>query len=681
MSQVQAAQTTSSPSVGERQAPIDAPTPGEGEVAAAPGNRGVTPVPPETAARQTPVGETPAFEATARQQPRLGLALGALGVVFGDIGTSPLYAFRDSFLGAHKLPIDALHVLGVLSLIFWALILVVTVKYVLITMRADNHGEGGSLALYALIRRVAPNATLLPAISIAALLATSLFYGDAVITPAISILSAVEGLTLASPRFEAAILPVTIAIALGLFAIQYHGTGAMGRFFGPVMLLWFVTIGGLGVLNILPHPGVLAAVDPRQAFAMLAEDPMRAFFILGTVVLTITGAEALYADMGHFGRFPIASAWMAVVLPALALCYAGQAALILDRPDTIDQAFYRLAPEWALWPLLMLATAATVIASQSAITGAFSVTAQAIQLNYLPRLRILHTSADSRGQVFAPGINAILCATVVGLILAFRSSTAMAAAYGFAVTATMLLTTLMIGFMMFRVWRVNRLWGIPLYAVLLAFDLALFGASTIKIPDGAWLPLLIAAGMMLLFTTWSRGLDLIAATLGREAMPLAAFIQANAAVARVPGLAVYLTRRVGEVPSALPQSLRHYHVLHEKVLLLTIQTGLMPFIAPEQRLRFEEAGPGLGRGVLTFGFLDEPNVPEALTRLPPAWRGEADATSYIVGRVIAVHGETPGMMRWRAGLFRVLLRLSGSAAAYFRLPRECVVEMGKEVGV
>ena len=443
----------------------------------------------------------PRILASADAVVKTRLAVGALGVVFGDIGTSPLYAFRESFIGTRRLPIDPLHVHGVLSLIVWALILVVTVKYVLITMRADNRGEGGSFALLALISRVAPRARLMPAISAGALLATALFYGDAVITPAISILSAVEGLTLADERFSVAVVPITLVITLALFAVQHRGTGAMGRFFGPVMLAWFIAIGVLGASNVAARPAVLEAASPTFAFALVATDPLRAFLTLGTVVLTITGAEALYADMGHFGRRPISRAWMVVVLPALLLCYAGQAALVLDNPAAIEQAFFLLAPGWALWPMLALATAATVIASQSAITGAFSITMQAIQLGFLPRLRILHTSAAERGQIFAPAVNALLCVAVIGLVLGFRSSAGLAAAFGFAVTSTMVLTTLIMGFVMFRIWRLRMIWAGPLYVVLLAFDAALFGASATKIPDGAWLPLVIAAMLMLLFTT------------------------------------------------------------------------------------------------------------------------------------------------------------------------------------
>jgi KUP system potassium uptake protein len=614
--------------------------------------------------------------------PNLRLLIGALGVVFGDIGTSPLYAFRESFIGVHKLPIDQVHVFGVLSLIVWALILVVTVKYVLITMHADNHGEGGSFALLALIRRAAPGSHMLPVISIAALMATALFYGDAVITPAISILSAVEGVTLANARFAVAVVPVTVVIALVLFGVQHRGAGVMGRFFGPVMLAWFVAIGGLGVVNVMSRLDVLLAASPTYALALLAEDPMRAFLTLGTVVLTITGAEALYADMGQFGRVPITRAWMALVLPALLACYAGQAALVLNTPDAIHQAFFLLAPGWALWPLLALATAATVIASQSAITGAFSVTAQAIQLGYLPRLQIVHTSADERGQIFAPAVNALLCVIVVGLVLAFRSSAAMAAAYGFAVTSTMVLTTLMMGFMIFRVWRLPRIWAVPLYAVLLVFDLALFAASSTKIPDGAWLPLAIAALMMVLFTTWSRGLSLLGEALGRDAMPVEHFMLENAAVARVPGLAVYLFRGTDGVPTALLQSLKHNHVLHEHVLLVTIRTALRPRLVPATRLRFQEIAPGMGRAVLTFGFREDPDVPFALSLLPAAWHEAPERTSYILGRQNPVPAASPGMARWRAGLFATMMRLSGSAAAgWFRLPPGRVVEMGNDVEI
>jgi KUP system potassium uptake protein len=621
----------------------------------------------------------PAAPAPASATASIRLALGALGVVFGDIGTSPLYAFRESFIGVHRLPIDPLHVLGVLSLIVWALILVVTVKYVLITMRADNRGEGGSFALLALIRRVARSSRLLPAITMGALLATALFYGDAVITPAISILSAVEGLTLVDHDFSVAVVPVTLVIVLALFAIQHYGTAVVGRLFGPVMLAWFLAIAVLGAVNVIGRPGVLAAASPTYAFAMIAADPLRAFVTLGTVVLTITGAEALYADMGHFGRRPISRAWMVAVLPALLLCYAGQAALVLDDPKTIDRAFFQLAPRWALWPLLALATAATVIASQATITGVFSITQQAIQLGYLPRLAIVHTSAQERGQIYLPAVNVLLCVAVIGVVLGFKSSSALAAAYGFAVTSTMVLTTLIMGFVIFRIWRLRRVWAVVVYAVLLIFDFALFGASATKILDGAWLPLAIAAVLMLLFTTWSRGRTLLADRLASDAMPVADFLSSTARVQRVPGMAVYFTRDPTVAPTALLHSLKHYHVLHERVLLLTIQTALLPHVRHANRLRFEELAPGTGRAMLTFGFRDETNVPEALRLLPPDWHEDRMRTGYVLGRQILIPAAKPGMALWREAAFASMVRLSSSAMEYYHLPPDRVVELGSQV--
>jgi KUP system potassium uptake protein len=616
---------------------------------------------------------------TAR--PGLRLAVGALGVVFGDIGTSPLYAFRESFIGSHPLPIDRLHVMGVLSLIFWALILVVTVKYVLITMRADNRGEGGSFALLALIRRVTPRNRLLPAISMAALLATALLYGDAVITPAISILSAVEGLTLVHERLSEAVVPITLVIVVVLFAIQHFGTAAVGRYFGPLMLAWFAAIAVLGTVHLADRPEVLLAASPSRAFAFVAAAPLQAFFTLGTVVLTITGAEALYADMGHFGRRPISRAWEFIVLPALLLSYAGQAALLLEQPAAVEQLFFLQGPRWTLWPLLALATVATVIASQSAITGAFSVTQQAIQLGYLPRLKIVHTSAAERGQVFVPAVNAVLCVAVLGLVLGFRSSSALAAAYGFAVTATMVLTSAIMGFVIFRIWRLRRLWMYALFAVLAAFDLALFGASATKIPDGAWLPLLIAAVLMLILTTWSRGRELLAAHVAADKITVADFLHVCPTIPRVSGMAIYFTRDHEGVPLALLHSLKHYHVLHDKVLLLTIRTALIPHVKHVHRLHFEELSPGTARAILTFGFRDEPNVPKALGFLPAEWHEEPMRTGYVLGRQILIPAKHPGMPLWREALFAIMVRLAGSAMEYYRLPPDRVVELGSQVEI
>jgi KUP system potassium uptake protein len=606
-------------------------------------------------------------------------AFGALGVVFGDLGTSPLYTLQTvvQAMGGHFTPQTAL---GVLSLVFWTLIVTISIKYCLFVMRADNRGEGGILALMSLIgaNGFTPGVRLLTGMG---LLGAALIYGDGVITPAISVLSALEGVNVVTEIFKPYVMPMAVVILLVLFAAQRFGTEKIGRAFGPVMLLWFMVIALLGVASILKHPDVIAAVDPRYAIRFMATSGRAGFLVLGGVFLCITGGEALYADMGHFGRRPISRAWMVVVLPALLLCYAGQAALVLGDPAAIEQAFFLLAPHWALWPLLALATAATVIASQSAITGAFSITQQAIQLGYLPRLTIVHTSEAERGQVFAPAVNALLCVAVIGLVLGFRSSTALAAAFGFAVTSTMVLTTLIMGFVIFRIWRRRTVWAVLLYAILLAFDAVLFGASATKIPDGAWLPLVIAALLMVLFTTWARGRTLLAARLAQEAMPVEDFLRATATIQRVPGLAVYFTRDEAGVPTALLHSLKHHHVLHERVVLLTIRTALLPHMDSEQRLRLEELATGMGRVVLTFGFLDEPDVPEALKLLPPAWREEPMRTSYVLGRQILIHAARPGMSRWREALFSALVRVSSSAMEYYRLPPGRVVELGSQVEI
>jgi KUP system potassium uptake protein len=623
--------------------------------------------------------DTPSARASSAPNANL-LALSALGIVFGDIGTSPLYAFENSFVGDHKLPIDFVHVMGVLSLIFWSLILVVTVKYVFITMRADNQGEGGSFALLAYIRRQAPQAKLLGAISLAALLATALFYGDAVITPAISVLSAVEGLSVINPDFTAAEVPITIGILIALFAVQSRGTGLLGRFFGPVMLVWFATIGVLGLLHVAGNPRVLLAFNPVWGVDLLLEDPVHALFVLGSVVLTITGAEALYADMGHFGRLPITRAWLFVAMPCLMLCYAGQAALVLAQPAAMNQAFFLLAPGWAIWPMLALATAATVIASQAFISAAFSITAQAVQLGFFPRITIRHTSAEERGQIYAPGVNVFLCAAIAAVTIAFPSSNALAAAFGFAVTATMMLTTLVMGYVIFRLWRWNSLWAAPVYAVLFMFDLALLCSASTKIVAGAWLPLAIAAVLTFVFLTWSRGLKALVSELVKNATPLASLLRSTAKVPRVPGLAVYFTRDPNGAPAALLHSLKHYHVLHEHVLLLTIETSLLPKVGETERLKFEPLESGFGRAALTFGYMDEPNLPPALNALPEGWRVSPMLITYVLGRqILLIPPAHRGLPLLQDKLFLLMMRLAGSATEYYRLPPGRVVELGSQV--
>jgi KUP system potassium uptake protein len=618
----------------------------------------------------------------ARPKPILKLMLGATGVVFGDIGTSPLYAFRESFIGHHRLPLDGVHVLGVLSMLIWALILVVTVKYVFVTMRADNRGEGGSFALLALVQRVATNSRALPWIAGAALAATALFYCDAVITPAISILSAVEGMTLLDSGLGNWVIPLTLVIIVGLFAIERYGTGIVGMLFGPVMLLWFATIGVLGAIQVIHTPEVLAALNPVQAIDFFLADPVRAFFTLGTVVLAVTGAEALYADMGHFGRKAIARAWLWLALPALLLCYAGQSALVLSDPSAIRSPFYLMIPPNLLVPLLVLATMATVIASQSIISGAFSVTQQAVQLGYLPRVTIRHTSEESRGQVYAPGVNAILLIAVITLVLGFRSSSALAAAFGLAVTATMVLTTLMIGFVVFRIWRWNPLWAVPVYSLLLALDIGLFAASATKFMDGGWLPITIAIVLGLLFDTWRRGRRLLNRKLAEDSIPITAFLKSSARAQRVPATAIYLTSHREGVPPALLHNLKYNHVIHARVFLVTVETTLTPRVPDGQRLSCDDLGSGFTRVTLRYGFAESPDVPQALAPVlarDPTYN--PITTGYFISRQRLVPSRRPGMAFWREHLFAAMVRNAATPMAFFKLPVASVVELGSQVEI
>jgi KUP system potassium uptake protein len=606
--------------------------------------------------------------------------LGATGVVFGDIGTSPLYAFRESFIGHHKLPLNPFHVLGVLSMLIWALILVVTVKYVFVTMRADNRGEGGSFALLALIERVARKSPALPYIATAALVATALFYGDAVITPAISILSAVEGMNLIDTGFTPYVVPVTLAIVVVLFAIQKYGTGIVGGIFGPIMIVWFVTIGVLGVAQIAHTPAVIAAASPTYALGFLLSDPVKAFFTLGTVVLAVTGAEALYADMGHFGRPAIARAWLWLALPALVLCYAGQSALVLSDPSAIESPFYLMAPKAMLVPLIVLAATATVIASQAIISGAFSVTQQAVQLGYMPRITLRHTSTESSGQVFAPMVNALLLIAVIVLVLGFRSSSALAAAFGLAVTATMVLTTSMIGFVVFRIWRWNRIWAVPLYAILLALDLGLFAASATKFVDGGWLPVMIAAALGVIFATWRRGRELLRRRLAAEAMDVDLFLAATAKTHRVPATAIYMTANSSGIPPALLHNLKNNLVLHERVILLTVETARTPTVSSHSRASRQALGHGFSRIVLSYGFAEQPDVPAALAAMPDLGFDPRNV-AYFLSRQTLVPSRKPGMPLWQDHLFAAMVRTSETSMSFFGLPIDRVVELGSQTEI
>ena len=610
----------------------------------------------------------------------------ALGVVFGDIGTSPLYAIKETFAGPHPLPIDRLHVLGVLSLMLWSIVLVVSVKYVAFIMRADNRGEGGSLALLALASRVTQGHTLLGGVVVTlGISAAALFYGDAVITPAISILSAVEGLQVVAPALDRYVIPATLVILVVLFMMQRHGTGVVGMVFGPVMLLWFIVLGILGIRNIGLAAEVLRALSPHHAVLFLWHDGMTGFLALGSVVLAVTGAEALYADMGHFGRLPIRLAWYLIALPALVLQYFGQGALLLAHPAAVENPFFLMAPAWAGIPLLVLATCATVIASQAVISGAFSVTRQAIQLGYLPRMTIVHTSAREIGQVYIPMLNWTLMVVVIGLVFGFGSSSNLASAYGIAVTGTMIITTLLAGIVMVLNWRWRLRRVMVLMGTFLILELAFFLANSTKIPHGGWFPLAIGVVMFILLTTWKRGRTLLAARLATEALPVADFIAAlSDRIPRVPGTAIFLTATPEGVPLALLHNMKHNKVLHERVIILTVCLEEVPVVAPERRLESRILAPGLQRLVLRFGFMEDLNIPKTLAHARTDQLGffyEPMSISYFLSRETVIPSARPGMAPWREELFAWMARSATSTMDFFHLPSNRVVELGAQVEI
>jgi KUP system potassium uptake protein len=611
------------------------------------------------------------------------LALGAIGIVFGDIGTSPLYAMKESFIGPHPLAVDRVHIFGVLSLIFWTLMLIVTVKYVLLAMRADNKGEGGSFALLSLLSRKLPPKRWTSGLVLLGVLATALFYGDAIITPAISVLSAVEGLTVVQAGLQPLVVPASIFILVGLFLIQARGTAGVGAVFGPVVLLYFGALAVLGIVNILPHPGILASLNPWWAVRFFALDPRLAFLALGSVVLAVTGAEALYADMGHFGRRPIAYAWLWVVFPCLILNYLGQGALLLDAPRAVANPFFLMAPGWARLPLVGLATLATIIASQAVISGAFSVTRQAVQLGFLPRLRILHTSARALGQIYIPSVNWALLVLVVLLVLGFRQSTNLASAYGIAVTGTMFITTCMLGVLLFSVWRWNRIAAAAVTGLFLLIDGAYFASNLTKIPDGGWFPLLVAGVIFTILTTWAKGRRLMRARLAEGALPLPVFIKSAAAsVHRVRGTSVFLSSSPDIIPSALLHNLKHNQVLHERVILLTVAIEEVPHVDEAKRLEIHGCGDGFYRIVLHYGFMEGVDVPRDLARIEGCGPEFAMmATSFFLGRQKLVASRRAGMALWRERLFAWMLKSSESAMEFFKLPINRVVELGSQVEI
>ena len=619
----------------------------------------------------------------------LRLSLGAVGVVFGDIGTSPLYAFRETFAGHHTLELTHANVIGVLSLIFWSMMLVVTVKYVAIIMRADNKGEGGSLALLALISRSgSTRARWTRGLVLLGVFATALFYGDSMITPAISVLTAVEGLTTVNHGFAPFVLPIAVGILIGLFAIQSRGVGKVGLMFGPIMVIYFLTLAVLGIVNLVARPGVFAALNPWYAIRFFIDDGMHAFLAMGSVVLAVTGAEALYADMGHFGRNPIRLSWLAFVLPALMLNYMGQGALILAASPQqaaviIHNPFFLLAPDSLRLPLVILSTMATVIASQAVISGAFSVTQQAIQLGFVPRLRIEHTSASSAGQIFIPAINWALMTMVILLVLFFGSSTNLAAAYGIAVTGAMLIDTCLMGVVLFALWRWNRIAASLLLVLLMTVDLAYFSANLTKVPDGGWFPLLMGFIIFTLLTTWARGRALMMARMREAAMPVQVFVRSavNSAT-RVPGTAVFMTSAPDGVPHALLHNLKHNKVLHERVILLTVKIEDVPYVSAAKRVQQEELGQGFYRLVIRYGFMEDPDVPAALARAKDCGpQFKMMDTSFFLARQTLIASSRPGMALWREKLFAWMLRNAESAMEFFRLPHNRVVELGSQVEI
>jgi KUP system potassium uptake protein len=614
----------------------------------------------------------------------LKLAFGAIGIVFGDIGTSPLYAFRETFAGHHKLALDAAHIMGVISLMFWSMMIVVTVKYVIIIMRADNKGEGGSLALLALVSGKTKTKRWSKGIILLGVFATALFYGDSMITPAVSVLSAVEGLAVAAPAFAGLVLPIVIVILIALFWVQKSGTARIGLVFGPIMLVYFSVIAVLGILSIVQTPGVLWALSPHYAVEFFIIDPERAFLALGSVVLAVTGAEALYADMGHFGRKPIGLSWLFFVLPALILNYMGQGALLFrDGQAALVSPFYNLAPESLQLPLVILATMAAVIASQAVISGAFSVTQQAIQLGFIPRLRIEHTSASTAGQIYIPLVNGALMVMVILLVLFFRTSSNLTSAYGIAVTGAMFIDTCLLGVVLFRLWNWPKIAAIPLLAIFFTVDGAYFAANLTKVPAGGWFPLLVGFIIFTFLTTWSKGRQLMIDRMREAAMPIKVFIgSAASSASRVPGTAVFMTSTADGVPHALLHNLKHNKVLHERVILLTVKIVGQPYWPAHDRAVREELGDGFHRLILRYGFMEDADVPAALRQVHTCGADfKMMDTSFFLSRQTLLASDNPGMMLWREKLFAWMLRNAESAMEFFRLPTNRVVELGSQIEI
>jgi len=622
--------------------------------------------------------------ATAPASRELKLTIGALGVVFGDIGTSPLYAMKQSALAAGGAVPGVLAVMGVLSLIFWALIVVVTIKYVIFIMRADNGGEGGVLALATLAHRVTGlSRRVKTSIGLVALLGLALFYGDGMLTPAISVLSAVEGIGAESHVFAEWVVPLSLAILVGLFLIQRHGTERIGALFGPVMVVWFIVLAVLGFNAIMRAPQILAAISPHYALALFRHEPWIAFVSLGSVVLAVTGCEALYADMGHFGRGPIRNAWVFIALPALVLNYFGQGAVLLVDPHATTYLFYSLAPHWAHYPLVALATVATIIASQAVISGVFSITQQAVQLGQLPRMEVRHTSATEQGQIYVPRINAMLSVGVVLIVLIFKSSDALASAYGIAVTGVMAISTFLVAVVALRKWRWRLPVVIAVFGTLGLIDLTFLSANSLKIIEGGWLPLAVAAGVFVVMDTWRVGRRLHLDRLRDGAMPMSLFLErADKMAQRIAGTAVFLTPRTDLTPGPMLHSLKHYRLLHERVVLVSVLVEDVPVVELAKRVEVEKLGKGFFAVKLHYGFFEFPDVPKSL-ELARSYGLviDADSTTYFVGREMLVPASRPVLSPWRIALYTWLASNAYSPARFFCLPANRVVELGTQISI
>jgi KUP system potassium uptake protein len=636
-------------------------------------------------------GESPATAPTNAARKTGGregvaaLTLGALGVVYGDIGTSPLYTMKEIFSPATGIPLDALHIIGAVSVIFWGLMMIVTLKYILLILRADNNGEGGIMALTALAAKAAGhNPKARTALLLTGVLGAALFYGDSVITPAISVLSAVEGLEVVTPALKPYVLPACMAVLVGLFAVQRFGTGLVGKLFGPVIVLWFGVLALTGALEIAQQPGILAALNPLNAVRFLSAQGWHMFVAVGAIVLAFTGAEALYADMGHFGKRPIQFAWGGLVLPALAINYMGQGALLMRDPAALENPFYRMFAEAWLIPAVVLATLATVIASQAVISGAYSMTRQAIQLGLLPRMSVLHTSAREAGQIYMPGVNWLLLAAVLMTVVGFGSSSAMAAAYGIAVTVTMLITTLLTFFVIRQGWRYPLPLAIAATVSFVAVDLLLVVSCMLKFMQGGWFPLVMGVAIFIVMATWRRGRELLVDSIRHDDPELLPFVTALSAdsVKRVQRTAVYAVANPDTVPQALMHNLKHNQVLHERNLILTVVFHEVPWIPFAGRVQVQPLAPGFWRVQMNYGFKNTPDIPKALELCKAQGLPiNLFETSYFLSREIVVPTPGSGMAHWREALFAVMSRNAGSVAGFFRLPNNCVIELGTRVQI